>query len=404
MRKLWNGRILLIAALALLSWAAFFNDALGSFASLQRHGNFGAYQAEMFYLYGDTLEAEELAKFDIPGRMAEAVAEMDVVIAREPIFAEHGVKDFAGYQELKRLASSDIPYEEADGLWAVINEMSPRLEEWKDGITLDEWYDSPLMRYDCLTYLQNHYVYPGSFLLPIIEKSPSPLIVRAAERLLAAGNNNLISAYLCRIFSLYAAITALFAVTAVVLLTLPLISVDRARKIHLLQYTARTGRKILARQLAAMGVSAFLLSALLIAASYAPFLLSGGAGDYWRARIMTCDGWFLWLHNITFGQYVLLLAGMTAVLCAGAACAAFLLARFSDGLVALRLKAVPVCAALGAVAVLALNMALSDNNLIFLKVFAARFHAPEVIVCGAAAIIGAAASVIVLKREKRAEL
>lgn len=332
MRKLWNGRILLIAALALLSWAAFFNDALGSFASLQRHGSFGAYQAEMFYLYGDTLEAEELADFDIPGRMAETVAEMNVVIAREPIFAEHGVKDFADYQELKRLASSDIPYEEAESLWAVINEISPRLEEWKDGIT------------------------------------------------------------------------AVFAVTSVILLSLPLISVDRARKIHLLQYTARTGRKILALQLAAMGVSAFLLSALLIAVSYAPFLLSGGAGDYWRARIMTCDGWFLWLHNITFGQYVLLLAGMTAALCAGAACAAFLLARFSDSLVALRLKAVPVCAALGAAAVLTLNMALSGDNWIFLKVFAARFHAPEAAVCGAVAIIGAAASVIVLKREKRAEL
>jgi hypothetical protein len=409
MKKLWNWRVLLvIAVLGVLTWFAFFRDSLSSFESLQTHGSYGAYQTEMFYLYGDTLAPEELAAFDIPGKKAALVSEMNDIIAGESVFAQNDVRDFEDFQELKRLAGSDIPDEEAARLRSIISDLTPLLEEWKDDLTLDEWYDSPLMRYGCLEALEQRYVSPETHIDAVIRNNAdSPIIAGAAEDLRTAKNNNLISDYLCPDFSLYAGLTALFAVVAVLLLTLPLLSIDRSRKIHHLQYAAHIGRGIFARQLAAVALSACILSALLVIVSYFLFLRSGGAGDYWQAHMMAhCYGGLsrLWLYNITFGQYVFILAGMSVALCVGAACFGFLLARFSDSIIALMIKAVPAAAALGAIAFLTSNTAFSNYNRVFRDVFAQRLNAPEVWVCGVMAIAGIVAALLVLAREKKTDV
>jgi hypothetical protein len=60
--------------------------------------------------------------------------------------------------------------------------------------------------------------------------------------------------------------------------------------------------------------------------------------------------------------------------------------------------------ALSAIAGFALNMAMSERNLVFTNVFRGRFDAPEVVVCGAIGLIGVVAAGFVAWRELRVEV
>lgn len=400
LKKLWNWRILVgIAALAVLVWFAFLHDFLGSYDSLTTHGIYGAYQTEMFDLYGETLESNELADFDIPGKKAEAIAEMEKIIAQEPIFSENNIHNYEDFAELRQLASSDKPYKEADKLW----EMERKLQNWHDDITLDEWYVSPYMRLGTLETLEHRYVNYQNNLYGCIQNDLRPVVVRAAEQLSTARNANLVNYDLCPTFSQYAATVAVFAVLAVIILIAPLLTTDRSQKMNLLQYSSNIGRKILRRQFAATVVSAFILSVVLVVAAYIPFIANGSI-KYWDAHIMALDTMGMWLYNITFGQFVLILAGMSVALSVAAACFAFVLARFSTNIVTMMIKAVPVGAAVAAIAALAVNMALSYNNIIFTQVFRGRFNAPETVMSAVLAIIAFVIVMVVLRRERRVDV
>jgi len=171
----------------------------------------------------------------------------------------------------------------------------------------------------------------------------------------------------------------------------------------LLQYSSKIGRRIFRLQFAATAISALVLSLLLIAAAYIPFL-AAGAGMYWNTHIMSLSGHGMQLYNTTFGQYTLILAGMILALSVGTACFAFILARFSTNIVALLIKTVPVGVAVAGISALSVNMALSYNNIVFTTIFCGRFDTPEIIVCGFVAVVGMIASVIVMIREKRVDV
>jgi hypothetical protein len=175
--------------------------------------------------------------------------------------------------------------------------------------------------------------------------------------------------------------------------------------ISIMQYLSTIGRRIFKYQFAATIVSTFMLSIILIAAAYIPYLVSG-AGNYWEAHIMSyifSYGREMQLYNITFGQYVLVLAGMILALSVGTACFTFILARFSANIV-MMIKAVPVGVAVAGIVALSVNMALSSNNIIFNTIFRGRFDAPEIIVCVLVAIAGVIAAVVVTTREKNSDL
>ncbi len=404
LKKLWNWRILTgIAALALLVWFAFLHDFLGAYDSLTTHGVYGAYQTEMFDLYGDTLEPDELTDFDIPGKKAEAIIEIEKIIAQEPIFFQNNIYNYEDFAELRQLASSDMPYEEADKLWEKIGEMERKLENWHDDITLDEWYVSPYMRLGTLETLEHRYVDYQNNLYGYIQNDLRPVVVRAAKQLSTTYNANLVNYNLCPTFSQYAATVAVFAVLAVIILIAPLLTTDYSQKMNLLQYSSTIGRRILGRQFAATVVSALILSAVLVISAYIPFL-ANSSSKYWDAHIMALDTMGMWLYNITFGQFVLFLAGMSVALSVAAACFAFVLARFSANIVTLMIKAVPVGVAIAAITALAVNMALSYNNIIFTQVFHGRFDVPEMAVSAVLAIIAFVIVAIVLHRERKVDV
>lgn len=405
LKKLWNWRILaLIAAMGALTWFAVLSEALRSYDSLTTHGIYGSYQNEMFALYGDTLEPEELADYDIPGKKAALLAELDEMIANETIFAENHIDSYSEYVEFANSGySSDLSEEEKEIFSNTISTMRSKLDLGNSSQTLDEWYASPLIRLQTLEALEHTYVDYEASLRSYIDNDARPVVVRTAEKLLQMHNANLIRYDLCTEFSLYASVVGGFTVVAVIILIAPLLITDRTRKLNLMQYSSTIGRKIFRLQFAATFISALALSILLIAAAYIPFLASG-AGDYWDAHIMSLAGRGMQLYNITFGQYALILAGMILALSIGTACFAFILARFSTNIVMMLIKAVPVGVAVVGIGALSVNMALSYNNIIFNTIFPGRFDAPEVIVCGLVAVVGMVAAVVISIREMRVDV
>jgi len=400
LKKLWNWRVLLlILAMGVLTWFAFLADALDSYESLKTHGIYGAYQTKMFELYGDTLEPEELADFNIPGKKAAITAEANAIIAAEPVFAENGIQNIEEYQAFQNRDIQNMSDDEFEEYDKTLSEMSSLLDGGEDG-DLDAFYSSPGTRLQCLEALENHYIDYEDYLTTYLQNDQRLIAVEAAARIIDMDNGNLINYRLCSDFSLYSAVTAVFALVAVILLIAPLLAVDRFRRINLLQYSSSIGRRIFRIQYLAAIISALVLTALIVAAFYLPFLLFD-AGKYWGAHIMSLSfGTGIQLFNITFGQYVLTLAGMTIMLCVGAACFAFVVARLSSGFVTLMIKMVPIGAALSAIAVLAINMAQNSNNVLFAMVFRGKLSYAEALVCCALLISSLMLSALLVRHER----
>jgi hypothetical protein len=409
LKKIRNPRVLLpIAALGLTAWFALLGDFLSSYDSLLTHGIYGAYQTEMSARYGFTLEPEELADFDIPAKKAALVLEMDGIIADSPVFARNAVRGFAAYEAYKNRDFEDYASEEARAHGEALAEMEAVLEQRRDGMSLDEWYASPLMRYRCLLALERRYVgydYEISEFVKFLDDRP---VARAsAERIRKARNASLIPYFLCGDFALYAAVTGAVAVFFTLLLVSPLVVADRQRHIHLLQYSSAAGRGVLRLQFIAIGLSALVFSLVCVCALYAPILL-GRAGSFWNAPISAYDTGGtegMQLYNLSFGQYVLLLAGISVLFCVGAACFAFVLARFSAGnITVLFIKAVPLGAAVVALTVLTLKGALTYSKTGAWNLLRGRFDLPELWLCGLLAFAGVALAAWLVHRERRVDV
>ena len=396
---------MVIVAFAVLTWFAFLADGLATYVSLKSHGYYGSYQTEMFGLYGNTLEPKELADFDIPGKLADINTEVDAkgLIKNEPAFAKYGISDMYEY-EYWRASNEEFWNEIETGtekheeVMEDLGIMERVLSEQSDTQTLEEWFASPELRWGNLHALENRYANHDYHRTYFVESQERPVVARAGAKILERGNNSLIPYHLPDVFSLSAAVTAVFAVVAVIILITPPLITDRSRKIQLLQYSSAVGRKILRIQFLAAIVSAFAMSLLLMVLFLAPLVLS--AAEYLETSIFHGNVTWVWLYDITFGTFALILAGMIVLLCVGAACVAFILARFSNNIVTLMVKTVPAGAALATVAALTVNMALADWNYVFNSVFHGRVDMPEVMLCGTVLVLGVLAAVLVLKREK----
>jgi hypothetical protein len=406
LKKIWNWRVLLlIAALCALTWLAFMRDFLDSYDSLLAHGVYGSYQTQMFKLYGDSLEPEELADFDIPGKKAALAEQMDGIIANSPVFAENSVKNYAEFESFTETQYEDYNSSEAKAHNQAQFAMRNVLQRWHDDISLDEWYDSPLMRYHCLLALERRYIgYEGEMQTRIRFLEGQPVARESMQSLMESHNASLIPYFLASDFSAYAAVTAIAAVLFVLLLVSPLVVADRQRKINLLQYSASAGRKVLRLQFAAVAMSAFVISSVIVGLCYA-MILSGRAADCWNASVMAYSDSLILMHlyDITFGQYALVLGTMSVLLSVGAACLAFVLARFSGNIVTMFIKAVPLAALVSFLSFFALKNAFAYSWMAT-NFARGKIDAPEVWLCGMMFAVGCALAYWVVRREKRVDV
>lgn len=406
LKKLWNWRILaLIAAMGLLTWFAIFKEFIEGYESLTTFGIYGAYQTEMFELYGETLEPEELEDYDIPGKKAAILSELDDIITKEPIFAENEIYNYEQFVQFEENSfTQNLSKEEEKKLSETLSEMKNKLDFGDRAQTLNEWFSSPLMRLHSIESLELTYIHYKDYVYKYYHnEDTSPIVANTLEKLVNMRNANLIQYHLSEEFSAYAMVVGIFAVIAIIIFIAPLLTNDRMWKIILLHYSSRTGRDILNYQFAAILLSASVLTIMIIVITFIPFLASG-AYDYWNARMMGIVDFGVQLYNITFGQYVLLLAGMIFAVSVGTACFTFILARFSENIIIMLIKSVPVGIALASLLGISTYMALSDRNIVFNAIFRGKIHVPEVILSGFIAFIGVVMAVLILKREKRVDV
>jgi hypothetical protein len=418
LKKLWNLKILLVvAALGALTYLAFLSSMIISYNSIESHGIYGSYQREMFDAYGKSLTPEEYADFNVEEKIAEQIELLDDIIAGEPLFANYGVENYADWEEFERTMHDRYATVRPDGTIVVgddIDKLSSIVYSYGEGgyDSVDDMFTSPYGRLASLQSLRQNYQ-PEESRDPsehgvdatMYLKDNRPVVLKQVEAFLAETDKSLIRYDLTRTFSQYSAETAVFSVLAGLVLIAPFITTDRLRRMHYLHYSSKVGRRIFGIQLLAATATALLVGTATIAVAFGAFFAQTDAAAFMDCSIRLVGATGVAMYDITFGQFVLVCAGMILALCVAASCFALVLGRFSSSVVAMMLKTVPVATALAALGVIALADAFNANNLLFTNAFNnGRIEYVEPIVCGTVMVAGVLLATVIIRREQKVDV
>ncbi|WP_172253445.1 ABC transporter permease [Saccharibacillus deserti] len=406
LKKIWSWRVLaLLAAFAALVWFSILRGDVQTYKTLSHYASsFGPYQREMFDKYGPTLESEELADYDISGKIAALEGELDDWIASDPLFTGNGISTYAEYEDFRSQDRDSMDKEEYEKFSEITMQMDRKLwldEYWNDP---KKQFTSPYVRLGMLSNLNDTYTEYERNIGHYLEYENQPVAVEAARQILAKHNNSLVPYNLKGTASGYSTVVGVFVILATLLLVSPSLTRDRARHIHPLQYSSTVGRRILLIQWAAVTVSACVFSLVAIGAS-ATALLTTDMSAYFGVSMLSMNyGSIQSLYEITFGQYLLLLAVMIVLLSMTAACFAFVLAKFSTNIIGAVLKIVPLGLAFWVLYLSAISEPFDPRNALFRSILHGRVVMPELILCVVLAAAGLLAAVIVAARERKADI
>ncbi len=134
---------------------------------------------------------------------------------------------------------------------------------------------------------------------------------------------------------------AIWCSFSTILLLAPALVNDRLHHTRPMQWASRRGRKVISTQIGSALVSGLLLMVLNCAAYLGPFL-STGTLQFWRCPMVSVwPGSFPWF-DWTYGQYLLALLGLTALLTLATAGFITILSWYSANYVSVLLKAIPL--------------------------------------------------------------
>ena len=188
---------------------------------------------------------------------------------------------------------------------------------------------------------------------------------------------------------------------AVLALISPLITNDRHRRLHYLQYSSKQGRKISRAQLAATLLSAFALTTLLILV-FSGIFSQNGTVVFWNNPVWSdYNSSAATVFNLTYGEWLIITAVLMYALALGVSMFAFILSRFSGNLITLMMKLIPVFAVIAYLSVSVFNGLFSMGNTLYSLL---RFFGTEIYVCAVVVVIALAAAVFVMRREKRVDV
>lgn len=377
-KKIWDWRFIVFILLgSLFVGVTLLKDQYESFKSLETHGMYGSFQKELFDTYGVTLEEEELNHYNIPQKISDEVVALNQIITSDILFKEQGITDFAEYEvaleKHYNQPKETLEYEEKSQLYL---EMEEKLTE--QAKTLTDHYNSPRTRLSSLETLKYTYLEYEERLHHYQIDSGRPQVARAAELINKKQNNSLIRHDLFADFSLYLGIVVVFSLVASVLLVAPFLSMDRGGKVNALQYVTKTGREIVWYQYFISLISSHVLTVSILLLSYVPIHFFMGGKEYWNASIMRYGGMSLYLYEWTFGQGAMNLAGIGFILNIALISLTFILSYFSQNILTLMMKLVPLTISFGLLTMLIFVDAFSNQNGLFENVLQGKAYLPEV--------------------------
>lgn len=383
MKKIWNIKlIIIIAVLCALYYYMFIDFNIKHFPNghpTEEEVNFSIQMTEQF---GLTLEADELSEFILNTR-EKLISEAEIYIKTIPIFAE---AEIYTYEDYNKIHEKDNQSElETNALWTLLGEEC----------------DFVRFKLETLNNIEEGYHnYPEYIINNLI---PEATNVKELERFMMIMKSeeyrNIMSVSVYDNTATYAIYLTILTILAVLVLVSPLIVTDHTKKVHLLQYTSKQGRSIFKKQFIATILSTFLLTTVFIVI-FGGIYSSNGTWIFWNSGLTSFMN-FTFLMNITYGQYIIIYIGILYVLCLIAATIAFLLSRFSQNLITLIMKLLPLFAVFVTISGGVLSGIFEPSNILYDWT---GILGIEPMVCGVLLIIGLAVSYCFVRRETKIDI
>ncbi len=383
MRKIWNLKLLvIITVLCALFYYMFIDFNIKHFPNGHPSTEEVNLSIQMIEQFGLTIEEDEFSDFILNTR-EKLISEAETYIKTMPIFTEAEIYTYKDYNKIhEKNNQSDL---ETKALWTLLGEECAFVR----------------FKLEALNNIEdNYYNYPNYIINNLI---PKAINEKELDRLVEIRNSkeyrNIMSNLVYDNTSIYAVYLAILTILAVLVLISPLIVTDRTKNVHLLQYTTKQGRIILKKQFSATMLSAFLLTTA--------FILIFGI------IYSTNDTWVFWnngltsflnltfLVNITYGQYIILYVTLLYVLCLSAAALTFVFSRFSQNVITLIMKLIPLFAVFGVIAVSVLNGIFEPSNILYHWTGVLWI---EPIVCGVLLVLGLTISLYFVRKETKIDI
>lgn len=383
LKKIWNFRILVVVALlCTLYYWLFLSLYIDYFPNGHSETEVVAYSRELLQRYGPTLEEDEYSQF-IRETRAQLLAEMESYIKSNPVFADAGIYSFEDYERVYE--KSDPTEAEYKAIWTLLGEEC----------------DFVRFKLQALQWIESQYANAPQYTQKLISETTDPKEVERLKAILQTKEyRHIMDGHVYDNTVVYAFYFAILAVLAVLVLVSPLIVTDRARNVHLLQYTSQQGRRILQKQLLAVLLSAFFLTTILILI-FGAIYSTNGTWVYWNSGLTSFLNWPTFLFNLTYGQYILIYIVLLYVLCLGTAALAFIFSRFSQNLVTLILKLIPLFTVLTVLCAWVFKYPFTTQNFLYR---ALGLVGMEAFICGLLFLAAGAVSLYLVRREKKVEV
>ena len=360
MKKIWNWKIIgIILIFVTLFYHLFLSYTVENFRnshpSIERHD----FSVEMTERYGPSITGEEIEQF---------------VSERKAIYEQELDTYFDTHSALKKASLAN--YEE----YQLLSE-----KEYKE-LTKDE-----LKAIEAMGGKQTNYVVFKLQSLDFIMEETSYV----------DGSNNIMSDHAFESTMNYVAYMSVLIVLISLVLVAPVIINDRMKNMHFLQYTTKNGRKLINQQFKAILLSGLLLTTISIL-FFGRLMLRNDILTFWNNKIES----FLILgekplFDLTFGNYLLWGIFFIYLLNISVTFFAFVISRYSQNMITMIMKIVPIFAVLTTLCTLLFQQMFSPYSRIYQLI---SIDGIEGIILMMLLLFSSILVVFVLKREKRIDI
>jgi len=407
LKKMWRVKILvLIVALCGLYFVAFLYDWI----RLYPRGTWvGALDIahHMTEHYGTTLERDDFESFLT---LREAIIrDLDLFVQSSAFFNEIGAHSFEELEYVRQQLGSryeSLSDDELRKFHDIALELG-YIVRTRDGVFLTSENETPISYHKLRSFenVESHYRNNilGEFEWPsFIEHFMEWHALSDAEyrRLVEIRDStellNVLAYDTTERTWRYVSNLAVLVVLVTLILTAPLVSTDRANRVNWLQYTSKQGRSILKKQFIAVLISAIAMTTILVGGFIGILLITTQSYVFWHSGINSFMSPVFHWFSLTFGQYMLFMAGVMYALSIGTASVAFGLSRFSSSLIKLLFKIVPFFIAV----LLFSNWIFSD----FLVIVLGGDVFVQMISLVLALALGMIVSLVIVQRERKIDI
>ncbi|WIV13705.1 hypothetical protein [Proteiniborus sp. MB09-C3] len=386
-KKIWNIKLLLVAIIiGALFYMIFMADFIEGFKRNHSSIEEAEYAMKMTRSYGAMITDKQLFEFMKKEREA-LISEAEGYINTFPIFSEVGIYKFKDYEDT--YSKEDVTEREYEAIWTLLREKG-------------NFVRFKLQALDVLE--ERYYNYPKYTLERALNSQDTPKreSVRLQEIKEKEEYRNIMDGYSLENTVSYSIYLAILTVLTVLVLVSPLIANDRSININLLQYSSNNGRRILLQQFISIIISAFMVTTLCVLI-FGAIYTKNGTFVFWNNGLTSFLNFradFFWF-DLSYGQYIILYILLLYTLAIGSAALAFVVSRFSQNLIAVIMKLIPIFGIIAFTSFAVFLYTFSDKNF-FYKFTGIPWLEP--IACGIILLAGLTLSMYILHREKEIDV